>query len=74
MLIPFPSPQSIATARAVMLSERAQVTAQVGLKFVLIRCPHCAYEADGTGVNEDQAERHAVSAIVAHVMRVHAES
>jgi hypothetical protein len=55
------------------LSKRAQVTAQVGLKFALVRCPYCLFEGDGTGVTEEQAQRHAVSAIVAHVMREHAE-
>ena len=71
MLIPFPTQRSIQTARAVMLAERAQATAQVGLHFVMVRCPHCPYEADGTGVTDAQAEQHAIKEIIRHLVKEH---
>lgn len=64
-------PVDVQRAKAVMLSERQQVEQQVGLKFCVIRCPKCSFEADGCGLTKGQAEGRADRMLARHLFTEH---
>lgn len=65
-----PDAAEVAHARAVMLAERADITARVGLRFVIMRCL-CGYEADGIGNTEGQAMDNATADLIRHLQMSH---
>lgn len=58
-------------AKQAMERERAKVTADVGLRFFVIACPRCRFEADGVGVTQESAEEKAIREITSHILHAH---
>ncbi len=64
-------PLNVASARAAMLAERAQITHEIGLHFALVICPLCSLEFDGIGITGELARAHAVKAVDDHALLTH---